>query len=65
MFADPLLLCATVPPCRLVVRFTNRNVVCQVAYATMAGDKVICAAYRCVGIAKSWMQLPEIVCCGL
>jgi large subunit ribosomal protein L5e len=29
-----------------VVRFTNRTVVCQVAYATMAGDKVICAAYR-------------------
>jgi large subunit ribosomal protein L5e len=33
------------PKYRLVVRFTNRTVVCQVAYATMAGDKVICAAY--------------------
>jgi large subunit ribosomal protein L5e len=33
------------PKYRLVVRFTNRNVVCQIAYATMAGDKVICAAY--------------------
>lgn len=31
---------------RLVVRFTNRTVVCQVAYATMAGDKVVSAAYR-------------------
>lgn len=39
------MLCS--PACRrLVVRFTNRNVVCQVAYATMAGDKVMCAAYR-------------------
>ncbi|KAL4431358.1 hypothetical protein ABPG75_006614 [Micractinium tetrahymenae] len=33
------------PKYRLVVRFSNRNVVCQIAYATMAGDKVICAAY--------------------
>ncbi|KAI3424428.1 hypothetical protein D9Q98_009980 [Chlorella vulgaris] len=33
------------PKYRLVVRFTNKTVVCQVAYATMAGDKVICAAY--------------------
>jgi len=33
------------PKYRLVVRFSNRNVVCQIAYATMAGDKVMCAAY--------------------
>lgn len=46
-------------PCSLVVRFTNRNVVCQIAYATMAGDKVICAAYRCVPGAMrgaSWQR---------
>ena len=35
------------PKYRLVVRFTNRDVVCQIAYATMAGDKVMCTAYRC------------------
>merc|ERR1712086_386061 len=29
---------------RLVVRFTNSKVICQVAYATIAGDKVICQA---------------------
>ena len=41
---------------RLVVRFTNRNVVCQIAYATMAGDKVICAAYRCgAGLLLGWV----------
>jgi large subunit ribosomal protein L5e len=33
------------PKYRLVVRFTNRTVICQIAYATMAGDKVIAAAY--------------------
>jgi len=29
---------------RLIVRFTNRKVICQVAYATIAGDKVVCQA---------------------
>ena len=65
-FADPLV-CASAPPCRLVVRFTNRNVVCQVAYATMAGDKVICAAYRCEGALCGVLcgQTPAwaVVCC--
>lgn len=50
------------------MRFTNKTVVCQVAYATMAGDKVICAAYRwvcgggaCVGGGEGcwiWMGVP-------
>jgi ribosomal protein L18 len=30
---------------RLVVRFTNRDVVCQVVYASIAGDVVVAAAY--------------------
>ncbi|KAL0233451.1 hypothetical protein PCE1_001966 [Barthelona sp. PCE] len=30
---------------RLVVRFTNRDIVAQIIYATIAGDKVFCAAY--------------------
>ena len=52
-------LCSSV--CRLVVRFTNRNVVCQIAYATMAGDKVICAAYRCgAGLLLGW-----VLCCAM
>merc|ERR1719478_1488770 len=29
---------------RLIVRFSNTQVICQVAYATIAGDKVVCAA---------------------
>ncbi|KAG7668551.1 hypothetical protein Ndes2526B_g03826 [Nannochloris sp. 'desiccata'] len=33
------------PKYRFVVRFTNRDVVCQIAYATMAGDVIVAAAY--------------------
>jgi len=33
------------PRYRLVARFTNKDVVCQVIYATMTGDRVKCAAY--------------------
>jgi len=29
---------------RLIVRFTNRKVICQVAYATIAGDKIVASA---------------------
>jgi len=29
---------------RLIVRFTNRNIICQVAYATIAGDKIVSQA---------------------
>merc|ERR1719265_546977 len=29
---------------RLIVRMTNSKVICQVAYATIAGDKIICQA---------------------
>lgn len=33
------------PKYRMIVRFTNKDVICQVAYARIEGDKVICAAY--------------------
>jgi large subunit ribosomal protein L5e len=33
------------PKYRLCVRFTNKDVICQVAYATIEGDRIICAAY--------------------
>jgi len=33
------------PKYRLIVRATNRDVICQVAYPRMSGDVVICAAY--------------------
>lgn len=32
------------PKYRLVVRFTNRAVICQVAYAEIVGDKILCQA---------------------
>lgn len=32
------------PKYRLVVRITNSKVICQVIYATLKGDKVLCAA---------------------
>ena len=33
------------PKYRLVVRFTNTDVVCQIVYAKLQGDVVLCAAY--------------------
>lgn len=33
------------PKYRFVVRFTNKDIVCQIAYATIAGDVVVAAAY--------------------
>ena len=33
------------PKYRFCVRFTNRDVICQVMYATLAGDVTICSAY--------------------
>lgn len=33
------------PKYRMVVRFTNRDVICQIAYATLAGDVVVSSAY--------------------
>jgi len=33
------------PKYRLIVRLTNRDIICQVAYARLEGDIVVCAAY--------------------
>jgi len=33
------------PKYRMIVRFTNKDIICQVAYAKIEGDVVICAAY--------------------
>lgn len=33
------------PKYRLVVRLSNRDITCQVAYSRIEGDKVVCAAY--------------------
>merc|ERR1711930_43475 len=42
------------PKYRLIVRSTNRDVVCQVAYSRMAGDVIIAAAYS--------HELPQFGC---
>jgi len=33
------------PKYRLIVRFTNKDIICQVAYARIEGDIIICCAY--------------------
>jgi len=33
------------PKYRLVVRFTNKDIICQITYARIAGDMVLCSAY--------------------
>ncbi|KAK2190099.1 hypothetical protein NP493_88g02011 [Ridgeia piscesae] len=33
------------PKYRMIVRFTNKDIICQVAYARIQGDVIICAAY--------------------
>ncbi|XP_014250941.1 60S ribosomal protein L5 [Cimex lectularius] len=33
------------PKYRLIVRFSNKNITCQVAYSRIEGDKIVCAAY--------------------
>lgn len=33
------------PKYRMIVRFTNKDIVCQIAHAKIEGDVVICAAY--------------------
>merc|ERR1711981_291498 len=33
------------PKYRMIVRFTNKDVICQIAYAKLEGDRVVAAAY--------------------
>jgi len=33
------------PKYRLIVRFTNKDITCQIAYAKIEGDVIVCAAY--------------------
>jgi len=33
------------PKYRMIVRFTNKDIICQIAYARIEGDMIICAAY--------------------
>lgn len=33
------------PKYRLIVRLSNRDITCQIAYSRIEGDKIVCAAY--------------------
>jgi large subunit ribosomal protein L5e len=57
------------PKYRLVVRFTNTRVICQVIYATLAGDKVLAAAdsreLSKYGLTVGLKNYPAAYCTGL
>merc|ERR1712076_304735 len=38
------------PKYRMIVRCTNKDVVCQIAYSRMQGDIIVAAAYSCTGL---------------
>lgn len=33
------------PKYRMIVRFTNKDIICQIAHAKIEGDAILCAAY--------------------
>ena len=33
------------PKYRMIIRVTNRDIICQIAYARIEGDMIVCAAY--------------------
>lgn len=33
------------PKYRMIVRFTNKDIICQIAYSKIEGDQIICSAY--------------------
>ncbi|KAF3858774.1 hypothetical protein F7725_011981 [Dissostichus mawsoni] len=46
------------PKYRIIVRFSNRDICCQIAYAKVEGDQIVCAAYS--------HELPKYgICVGL
>mmetsp|Transcript_32113 Transcript_32113/g.54162 ORF Transcript_32113/g.54162 Transcript_32113/m.54162 type:complete len:301 (-) Transcript_32113:76-978(-) len=57
------------PKYRLVVRFTNRYVICQVIYAEVSGDKVLCSAHSKElikhGLTVGHKNYPAAYCTGL
>jgi large subunit ribosomal protein L5e len=57
------------PKYRLVVRFTNTRVICQIIYATLSGDKVLAAAdsreLGKYGLTVGLKNYPAAYCTGL
>jgi large subunit ribosomal protein L5e len=54
---------------RLVVRFTNKYVICQIVYSTIKGDKVLASAYSSelprYGVKVGLKNYPAAYCTGL
>ncbi|TRY87523.1 hypothetical protein DNTS_007085 [Danionella cerebrum] len=57
------------PKYRIIVRLSNRDIVCQIAYAKIEGDVIICAAYSHelpkYGIAVGLTNYAAAYCTGL
>jgi len=57
------------PKYRMIVRITNRDVICQIAYARIEGDVIICAAYASelprYGIKLGLTNYAAAYCTGL
>uniref|UniRef100_A0A667XNK5 Ribosomal protein L5 n=1 Tax=Myripristis murdjan TaxID=586833 RepID=A0A667XNK5_9TELE len=57
------------PKYRLIVRLSNRDICCQVAYAKIEGDHIVCAAYSHelpkYGIAVGLTNYAAAYCTGL
>jgi len=57
------------PKYRMIVRITNKDIICQIAYARIEGDHVICAAYAHelprYGVKVGLTNYPAAYCTGL
>merc|ERR1712055_1095736 len=57
------------PKYRMIVRFSNRDIICQIAYAKIEGDMIVCAAYSHelpkYGIAVGLTNYAAAYCTGL
>ncbi|KAJ8876165.1 hypothetical protein PR048_024074 [Dryococelus australis] len=57
------------PKYRLIVRFSNKDITCQIAYSRIEGDKIVCAAYSHelprYGIKAGLTNYASAYCTGL
>uniref|UniRef100_A0A023FYI4 Large ribosomal subunit protein uL18 n=1 Tax=Amblyomma parvum TaxID=251391 RepID=A0A023FYI4_AMBPA len=57
------------PKYRMIVRITNRDIICQIAYARIEGDVIVCAAYAHelprYGVKLGLTNYPAAYCTGL
>uniref|UniRef100_A0A8C0CQ72 Large ribosomal subunit protein uL18 n=1 Tax=Balaenoptera musculus TaxID=9771 RepID=A0A8C0CQ72_BALMU len=57
------------PKYRMIVHVTNRDIICQIAYARIEGDMIVCAAYahelRKYGVKVGLTNYAAAYCTGL